>query len=84
MLKYAEQLGYRKRGSNPCRGIPRFKRQLPERYLSAAEYRRLGRVLTEDETTHPLDVAAIRLLLYTGARLGESPACNGIGFSRGG
>ena len=71
MLKYAEQLGYRKRGSNPCRGIPRFKRQLPERYLTAAEYRRLGRVLTEDETKHPLDVAAIRLLLYTGARLGE-------------
>jgi len=43
MLKYAEQLGYRKRGSNPCRGIARFARVLPERYLTAGEYWRLAR-----------------------------------------
>ena len=71
MLKYAEQLGYRKHGSNPCRGIPRFKRVLPERYLTAAEYRRLAGVLAEDDERSPLDVAMIRLLIYTGARLGE-------------
>jgi len=40
MLGYAEQLGYRRKGSNPCKGMPRHKRTLPERYLSAAEYRR--------------------------------------------
>jgi hypothetical protein len=39
MLQYAEQLGYRRRGSNPCRGIARYKRQLPERYLSPVEYK---------------------------------------------
>ena len=71
MLKYAEQLGYRKRGSNPCRGIPRFKRVLPERYLTAAEYRRLAGVLAEDDERSPLDVAMIRLLIYAGARVGE-------------
>ena len=71
MLKYAEQLGYRKRGSNPCRGSPRFKRVLLERYLTAAEYRRLAGVLAEDDERYPLDVAMIRLLIYTGARVGE-------------
>ena len=71
MLQYAEKLGYRRKGSNPCRGIPRYKRQLPERYLSPAEYRHLGRALSEAEPDHPSAVAAIRLLLFTGARCGE-------------
>lgn len=71
MMKYAEQLGYRRKGSNPCRGIPRYKRELPERYLTPAEYRRLARVLDEDESKRPNDVAIIRLLLFTGARSGE-------------
>lgn len=64
MLNYAELLGYRRRGSNPYRGIPRHKRELPERYLSPLEYRRFARVLGDDETAHPLDVAIIRLLIH--------------------
>ncbi len=71
MLQYAEQLGYRRKGSNPCRGIARYKRQLLERFLSPAEYRLLGRVLDAEESEHPNEVAAIRLLLFTGARCGE-------------
>jgi integrase len=71
MMIYAEQLGYRRRGSNPCKGIPRYKRKLPERYLSAAEYRRLGRTLSEHEAEDPTTVAVVRLLIYTGARKGE-------------
>jgi len=71
MLQYAEQLGYRKTGSNPCRGIPRYKRELPERYLSRAEYRLLGQVLANEQESYPDKVAAVRLLLFTGARSGE-------------
>lgn len=71
MLGYAEQLGHRRRGSNPCKRMPRFKTKVHERYLSAAEYRRLARTLDEAEAECPLVVAAIRLLLYTGARSGE-------------
>jgi len=71
MLGYAEQLGYRPKGSNPCKGTPRYKRKLPERYLSTLEYRRLWRVLCEEEAHRPLEVAAIKLLLFTGARTGE-------------
>jgi len=71
MFGYAEQLGYRRRGSNPCRGIAQFKRVLPQRYLTPSEHRRLGEVLALDEVGHAADVAIIRLLLYTGARRGE-------------
>lgn len=71
MLSYAEQLGYRRKGSNPCRGTPRYKRELSERYLSAPEYRRLAATLREAEGKLPLPVAIIRLLIYTGARSGE-------------
>ena len=71
MLKYAELLGYRVRGSNPCRRTPRYKRALKERYLSADEYRRLGAVLATVEADQPVAVAVIRLLLLTGARVSE-------------
>lgn len=71
MMRYAEQLGYRRKGSNPCRGISRYKRELPERFLSAEEYRRLGRVLDETENANPFVVPAIRMLIYTGARVSE-------------
>lgn len=71
MLKYAEALGFLRKGSNPCRGTPRFKRKAMERFLSPQEYRRLGQALSQAEETHPAQVAIIRLLLYTGARSQE-------------
>ncbi len=71
MLIYAEQLGYRRKGSNPCKGVGRYNRKLPERYLSPAEYRRLARTLDENASEDPNVIAAIRLLMFTGARSGE-------------
>lgn len=71
MLTYAEQLGFRRKGSNPCRGVPRFKRGLKERYLSPKEFARLGAVLAAAEADMPLDVAMVCLLIYTGARTSE-------------
>lgn len=71
LLKYAEQLHLRRKGSNPCRGLPRYRRDPKERYLSPLEYRHLGDALTEVEDAHPAEVAIVRLLLYTGARISE-------------
>ncbi len=71
MMQYAEKLGYRANGSNPCRGVSRFKRDLPERFLSADEYCRLGRVLAAHEGTNPFVVPALLMLIYTGARVSE-------------
>lgn len=71
IMGHAELLGYRKKGSNPCRGMKRYKRAAKERFLSPAEYRRLGAALAEAEAKHPLNVAIVRLLLLTGARYSE-------------
>ncbi len=71
LFKYAEALKMRRPGSNPCRGMPRYKRQSVERYLTPAEYRRIGAALREAEEDRPAEVAIARLLLFTGARVGE-------------
>lgn len=71
MMGYAEQLGMRPRGSNPCRGTPRYKRKLVDRFLSAREFNRLAGTLREFEEGNSIAVQAIRLLIYTGARHGE-------------
>jgi integrase len=59
---------------NPCVGIERFTERKRRRYLSSAELARLGEVLTqaeEQKLTSPHVLAAIRLLVFTGARLTE-------------
>lgn len=71
ILNYAEALNLRRKGSNPCRGTARFKRDAVERYLSPLEYARLGNALRTAEGNYPAEVAIIRLLLFTGARVSE-------------
>ncbi|MCY3845115.1 MAG: site-specific integrase [Acidobacteria bacterium] len=71
IMRQAEVYGYRPEGSNPCAGIKRYRRKGRERFLSAAEMRRLGQVLARHEADHPQAVAVIRLLLLTGCRVGE-------------
>lgn len=71
MMQYAEKLGYRGKGTNPCRGVSRFKRDMPERYLTSDEYRRLGKVLGEFDGDNPFVVPALLMLIYTGARVSE-------------
>lgn len=71
IMAYAELLGHRAKGSNPCRGMPRYKRRAKERFLSPAEYRRLGKVLRAKQERYPFQVAIVRLLLLTGARCSE-------------
>lgn len=59
---------------NPCIGVERFAEQKRWRYLSSAELARLGAALLHTEQvrlTSPYVVAAIRLLVFTGARLTE-------------
>ena len=67
----AEDYGYRPEGSNPCKGIRRYRRQGRERFCSIDEVRRLGRVLQGHEARSPMHVAIIRLLLLTGCRSQE-------------
>lgn len=74
MFNLAERWGLREDGTNPVRHVEKYKENRVERYLSAAEFERLGSVLAELETNgaeNPYVIAAIRLLLFTGARLNE-------------
>lgn len=79
LLKYAEALRLRRNGSNPCRGMPRYKREPKERYLTPAEYRRIGAALREQEAAYPAQVAIMRLLLFTGARGRDIAPTLGLG-----
>lgn len=73
MFSWAERHGYRAEGTNPCRHIEKYREQSRERFLSADELGRLGLALEEAEAsgTSPYVIAAIRLLIFTGARLSE-------------
>jgi integrase len=74
MFNLAEKWDLREDGTNPCRHIEKFKENKRERFLSEAELARLAEVLEDAERTcteMPSVIAAIRLLLFTGARLSE-------------
>ena len=67
IMTVAETDGLRPEGSNPCRGIKRYRRQNRDRFLSEAEFARLGRAL--HGSSHA--IALIRLLALTGCRSSE-------------
>lgn len=74
MFSLAEQWGLRPDGSNPCKHIKKYKERKRERFLSQKELAQLGDTLREAETRKahsPQVIAAFRLLLFTGCRLGE-------------
>ena len=74
MFNMAESWGLMPEGSNPCRRQTKYREQPRERFLTAAEFRRLGRALDEAEANSAVSVhaaAAIRLLMLTGCRKNE-------------
>lgn len=74
LFGFAERWGLRPENMLPTRRVARFAEARRERFLSADELARLGAVLAEAErsaTESPAVVAAVRLLIFTGGRLGE-------------
>jgi len=84
MFNIAERWGLRPDGSNPCRLVEKYREVVRQRYLSADEFRRLGEALVAAERgpvpvksapkpvpLSPTALAAIKLLIFTGARRGE-------------
>ena len=70
----AELWGYRPKNSNPCHGIAKYPEKKKERFLTHEELETLDTVLKRPEVvkfTSPYSIAAIRVLMYTGCRLGE-------------
>jgi integrase len=74
ILGWAEKIGERTDGTNPCRHVERYPERPRERLISSEELARLGETLARAEADGIADwraVALIRLLLFTGARLSE-------------
>jgi integrase len=74
MFNLAEMWGLRPDGSNPRKHIKKYPEEKRERFLSQAELKCVGEVLREMEQEGielPSSIAAIRLLMLTGCRLGE-------------
>jgi integrase len=74
MFSLAELWGLRPDGSNPRKHIKKYPEEKRERFLSAAELRRVGEVLREmevDGVELPSAILAVRLLILTGCRLNE-------------
>jgi integrase len=70
MFNLAERWAVRPDGSNPCRHIEKFAERKRERMLSPEELARLGGALAGYNGS-PYVIAAVRLLIFTGARLSE-------------
>jgi integrase len=61
---------WKMRPDNPVVGLTRYPEEKRQRYLSVVELRRLGEALAAHP--HPIAANALRLLLLTGARSGET------------
>ena len=80
MFSLACAWGLAAEGTNPCRGVRKYKEKKRERLLTRDEYRRLGQALVEAEMDAEAEIegavslyaiAALRLLMLTGCRLNE-------------
>ena len=74
MYRLGEGWGLVPAGFNPCRSVEKYPERSRERFLTDAEFTRLGRVLDEavESGSVPLTaVTAIRLLMLTGCRKSE-------------
>lgn len=74
LLRLADDWGLLADGRQLCRGIKGYRERQRERVLTGEELARLGEVLRTYQVVHrtaPAVVAALRLLLFTGARVQE-------------
>ncbi len=71
---WCEQHGYRDGGTNPAARIEKFKEHKRTRFMGVDDLAKIGSALVYQESTGRIDpfaATAIRLLLFTGARLNE-------------
>ena len=75
MIEQAMAWGAVSEMTNPCRSAPKYRMRRRERFLTDAEFRRLGQVLDGLEAEgriSPHAAAALRLLMLTGCRATRS------------
>ena len=73
-MNVAEKWGLRPDNTNPCRHVDKYPERKSRRFLSEAELAQLAQALADIEQTGTemrSAIAAIRLLVFSGARLSE-------------
>ena len=71
MFNLADAWGWRPSGTNPCRGVSRFRVEKHERFLTREELYRLGEALTGVASRKPASVAVSRVPRKTTVTRGE-------------
>lgn len=74
MFNMAEAWGWRAEFTNPSRHVRKYPETKRQRFLTVDQIQRLDDALSAaeaDGTADPNAIAALKMLLYTGARLGE-------------
>lgn len=64
----AQDDGYIQWGDNPCLRVKKFKEEPRERFATLEEIQKIGALLKKYESNFKLQVAFLRLLIFTGAR----------------
>ncbi|MBC6445484.1 MAG: hypothetical protein GDA50_08765 [Alphaproteobacteria bacterium GM202ARS2] len=72
VMQHAELLGHRPEGTNPCAGLAKRRATFEARYLTDDEMYRLVSALDGLADRWPVEIAALRFLMLTGARRGEA------------
>lgn len=73
-FNWCEKYGYREEEKNPCRWVDKYKETPKQRFLSPEEIEHLSNTLDQamrDKVVSDYAIYAVRLLMLTGARLGE-------------
>lgn len=68
IMGFAESMGERPVGSNPCRAVPNFPEKKRKRFATDIEIAKIGEILRREEVDCPREVAFIYLLIFTGSR----------------
>jgi len=73
LFSYAIDKGIRADGSNPVQGVKKFPDNKEMRFLSSAEFAKLGEAMRamDNKGISPYSLAGIRLLMLTGCRKSE-------------
>jgi integrase len=74
MFALAERWEMRPQNSNPCHGIPRYRKAKRRRYMRPGEAGSIFAAIQRHAAQYPQQAAFLTLLMFTGARPGEIAA----------
>jgi integrase len=68
MYRFAEEQEWRPQNTNPCKLVKARKEEKRDRYATNEEVLKVGQILEREAEAHPLEVAFIYCLIFSGSR----------------